>query len=391
MTDTLLAAFKKIKSMSDFQTSLIQMAFYGAYFCFAIPAALYIKRFSYKSGILLGLALYIIGGLLFYPASITQEYWHFLVALYILAGGLSVLETSANPYILEIGDKSTATQRLNLAQSFNPLGSISGVIISMYFILPGLKDYSESDRAAMSTEDLISVQTQELDAIMGPYVTLALVLAVIWILIAIVKMPKSGDSHNVHVFESLKRLFSNGDYLLGVVAQFFYVGAQICVWSFTIRYVMQELGLNESEAAGYYLASIVTFSSSRFLGTWLLTYIRPTHLLILFASISGLGSLIVIFLGGMFSVISLIIISVGMSIMFPTIFGMATKNVDSEDMKIAGSGMIMAIVGGAILTMTQARVSDISNISTSYTVPFICFVIILAFAINHLKSDAQTT
>ena len=390
MTDTLLAAFKKIKSMSDFQTSLIQMAFYGAYFCFAIPAALFIKRFSYKSGILLGLALFICGGLLFYPASITQEYWHFLVALYILAGGLSILETSANPYILEIGDKRTATQRLNLAQSFNPLGSITGVLISMYFILPGLRDLSKSDRLAMSSEDLLAVQTEELSAIMGPYVVVSFVLIIVWILIASVKMPKSKDSHQVHVLQSFRRLLSNSDYLLGVVAQFFYVGAQICVWSFTIRYVMQELDINESDASAYYLAAIVTFSSSRFLGTWLLSYFRPTYLLISFTIIAGLSTLVVVFFGGLVSVIFLIAISMGMSIMFPTIFGMATNTISTEDMKIAGSGMIMAIVGGAVLTPIQGLVSDSSGISSSYLVPFICFVVILLFAINHLKSNTKT-
>ena len=220
MTDTLLAAFKRIESMSDFQTSLIQIAFYGSYFCFALPSAIFIKKYSYKAGVLLGLALFIAGGLLFYPASKTMEYWHFLVALYILAGGLSVLETSANPYVIKLGPEVTATQRLNLAQSFNPIGSIAGVVISKLFILSKLNQISAEQRAALPPEQLDAIQAGELNAVMGPYVTVSVILMVLWILIAVCKMPPGGEeSSSLDLRGAFGRLLRNRHYVWGVVAQ----------------------------------------------------------------------------------------------------------------------------------------------------------------------------
>jgi len=250
MTDTLLAAFKKIMSMSDFQTSWIQLAFYGAYFCLALPAAIFIKKYTYKSGVLLGLGLFIIGALLFYPASKTMNYFHFLAALYILAGGLSILETAANPYIIAMGPEETGTQRLNFSQSFNPIGSIIGVFLSKLFILSNLNSANAEERAAMNVEQLNHIQSRELAVVMGPYVAVALFLVVLWVLIAATKMPKASDAvGKLDLAPTFKRLVHNRHYVWGVVAQFFYVGAQIGVWSFTIRYVMKELNLNEADAS----------------------------------------------------------------------------------------------------------------------------------------------
>ena len=222
MTDTLLAAFKKIKSMSDFQTTFIQYAFYGAYFCFALPAAMLIKRYTYKTGVLFGLALFIIGAMLFFPASKTMVYGHFLVALYILAGGLSFLETAANPYIIAMGPEETGTQRLNFAQSFNPIGSILGVVLSKFFILSNLNEADEATRAGMSADELLSIQQEELAAVMGPYVGVAIILMLLWLAIAFTRMPKASDEKSkLDLRASFKRLLGNGNYVWAVVAQFF--------------------------------------------------------------------------------------------------------------------------------------------------------------------------
>ena len=248
MTDTLLAAFKRIMSMTDFQTSWIQMAFYGSYFLLALPAAILIKRYTYKTGVLVGLGLFIFGAILFYPASITMMYGHFLAALFILAGGLSILETAANPYIIAMGPEETGTRRLNWAQSFNPIGSISGVLLSKVFILSHLNLSSAADRAQMSSEELTAIQSEELTSVMGTYVGVAFVLIIIWVLVKFTKMPKASDEENkIDLLPSLKRLIKNPNYKWSVVAQFFYMGAQIGVWSYTIRYVMQELSLNEDD------------------------------------------------------------------------------------------------------------------------------------------------
>lgn len=380
MTDTLLAAFKKIMSMSDFQTSWIQLAFYGSYFCLALPAAIIIKKFSYKTGVLLGLGLFIFGALLFYPASMTMNYFHFLAALYILAGGLSILETSTNPYIISMGPEETATQRLNLAQSFNPVGSIAGVIASQLFILSHLNTASAEERASMTAEQLKSIQSHELSAVMGPYVTVAFILIVLWFLIKFTKMPVSSDAGEKFSFvDTVKRLGKNKNYVWGVVTQFFYVGAQIGVWSFTIRYVMRELNLDEQNAATYYTASLILFAAARFLCTGLMKFFTPKLLLTSLAMLAMICTLFVVFSGGMVGVIALVCISGCMSLMFPTIFGLAVRGL-GDDTKIGGSGLIMAILGGAVLTAVQGLVSDATGgINYAFLVPFVCFGVILFY------------
>ena len=280
MTDTLLAAFKKIMSMSDFQTSWIQIAFYGSYFCLALPAAILIKKFTYKTGILLGLGMFIAGSLLFYPASVTAQYGHFLVALFILAGGLSILETTANPYIIALGPEETATRRLNLAQSFNPIGSIIGVALSKMFILSNLNTAGASARSAMSSGRLNKIQSEELAAVMGPYVGVAILLLFLWITIALVKLPKASDTtQSIDLRSTLQRLVRNKNYVLGVIAQLLYVGAQIGVWSVTIRYVMQELNVNEGQASNYSIDALILFTLWRFVSTYLLDCFSPAKVL----------------------------------------------------------------------------------------------------------------
>lgn len=399
MTDTLLAAFKRIMSMNDSKTALIQVACYGlGYFIFAFPAAIFIKRFSYKSGVLLGLGLYIIGCFLFYPASITANYYHFLGALWVLFGGLSVLETAANPYIVAMGDEATGTRRLNLAQSFNPLGSITGVVISQLFILSELNRATAVERAAMAEEALKTIQNGELKAVTMTYVTVGFLLFILWITILVVKMPRASDADNsVHLGSTLKRLFRNRNYVTGVIAQFFYVGAQIGVWSFTIRYAMAALDLEhaslpagktpEQVAATYYVASLVLFGTSRFVFTWLMKFFRPATLLI-FASTAAIICTVIVIIGeGLTGVIALVLISAFMSLMFPTIFGQAVKGL-GDDTKIGGSGLIMAILGGAVITFFQGRISDLSgSINYSYLVPLLCFIIIAFYALSSRKTE----
>ncbi len=377
MTDTLLAAFKKIKSMSDAQTSLIQVAFYGAYFCLALPAAILIKKYTYKTGVLVGLGLFIAGALLFYPASQTMAYGHFLAALYILAGGLSILETTANPYIIAMGPEATATRRLNLAQSFNPIGSIAGVVLSKVFILSKLNTAGAEERATMSPEALQDIQAEELGAVMGPYVGVALVLMALWLAIAAIKMPKASDEESRIDYRAVfKRLLGRRHYVWGVIAQFFYVGAQIGVWSFTIRYVMEELQMDEAGASSYYLAALLAFALSRFICTWLMRFAEARILLGGAAVLAMACTLVVVFGRGYAAVLALVAISACMSLMFPTIFGLASVGL-GKDTKIGGSGLIMAILGGAVLTTVQGLVSDASgSIHLAYVVPLACFGVV---------------
>ncbi|MBQ3656224.1 MAG: L-fucose:H+ symporter permease [Bacteroidales bacterium] len=392
MTDTLLSAFKRIMSMSDTQTSLIQTAFYGAYFCFALPAALFIRRFNYKSGVLFGLLLYSAGAMLFFPASKVMSYTFYLVAIYVLAGGCAILETSANPYILSMGSAETATRRLNIAQSFNPIGCITGILLSQFFILSELNTATAEDRTAMSEADLLAVQQHELDAVTGTYMMVGFVLLAILVLIFLSKMPQGGDDSKDSVEDGFSRLLKNKRYTYGVLALFFYEGAQVGVWSFTIRLVMNELGVAEANAATYYLISTICFCAARFLFTWLMKWYRPSKLLMWAAVGALILSLGVVLTSGagMLCITVLIGISFFMSLMFPTIYGLALENVGS-DSKIGASGLIMAILGAALITPVQGMVSDASGINISYLVPVVCFVIVLFYAryVEKLKVKAE--
>ena len=366
MTDTLLAAFKRIMSMSDTQTSLIQFAFYGSYFCFALPAALFIRRRSFKSGIILGLLLYAAGAMLFLPAARVASYGFYLVAIYVMAGGCSVLETTANPYVMSMGDPRTATRRLNIAQSFNPVGSILGILMSKYFILDDISLYSIS----------------------GTYAALGLVLLGILVVMLFARMPSGkDDDRSDSVGASFHRLLSNRLYRRGVVAQFFYVGAQIGVWSFTIRLVMQETGRLEAAASSIYLISIIGHCLSRFIYTGLMRWFSPSRLLTFGGVMSALLSLTVVLSAGTgwLCITSLVLISSFMSLMFPTIYGIALGGImrgdHPGDSKIGASGLIMSILGGALLTPLQGIVSDHTNIYTSYAVPAFCFVVVTAYAV----------
>jgi FHS family L-fucose permease-like MFS transporter len=394
MTDTLLAAFKRIMSMSDFQTSWIQLAFYGSYFLLALPSAILIKKYSYKSGVLLGLGFFILGSLLFYPASVTMAYEHFLIALFILAAGLSILETSANPYIIAMGPEDSGTRRLNLAQSFNPIGSISGVLLSKIFILSHLDRSDAETRTTMDKAQLMAIQSEELTSVMGPYVGVAFFLMLLWVIVRFTHMPNASEAGtNLDLRSTFKRLVKKPNYVWGVVAQFFYVGAQIAVWSFTIRYVMQELQFNEDESSNYYMASLILFAISRFIFTGLMKYIDPRHLLAFTAVGASLCTFVVIYGSGYVGVFALVAISGCMSLMFPTIYGLGVRGL-GNDTKIGGSGMIMAILGGAVVTALQGYVSDLTrSINLSFYVSLGCFVFIAMYALieRRLEQNRKLT
>lgn len=374
MTDTLLAAFKRIMDMTDTQTSLILSAFYGSYFCFAIPAALFIRKYSYRAGVVLGLILYAVGALLFFPAAKAASYAFYLVAIYIMAGGCSVLETTANPYIMAMGTPDTATRRLNIAQSFNPVGSIAGILVSKYLILDNISLYSVSKT----------------------YTALGCLLLVIMIVMLFAKMPEGRDAaSDGSVKSTLTRLAANKRYVYGVIAQFFYVGAQVGVWSYTIRIVMQEMGVMEAEASNVFLVSIVAFCLSRFFYTWLMKWVKPTILLASAGVLSMLCSIAVAFTAGkgMLMVVYLVLISLFMSLMFPTIYGTALGDITSgdhpDDSKIAASILIMSILGGALIPSLQGLLSDATSIYLSYLVPAFCFSVVLCYAIIALRTEKR--
>ena len=375
MTDTLLAAFKRIMKMSDTQTSFIQLAFYGAYFCLALPAAIFIRKHSFKGGVILGLCLYSAGAILFLPAARIASYAFYLIAIYIMAAGCAVLETASNPYIMSMGSPETATRRLNIAQSFNPIGSIMGILISKYFILKDISLYSVS----------------------GTYTALGGVLLVIMVIMLFANMPEGQDVQEQDtVRSSFNRLMKNRRYTMGVVAQFFYVVAQIGVWSFTIRLVMKELGMVEAEAATIYLVSIIGFCVSRFIYTWLMKYIASQRLLLTGAALSIVAAFVVIVAQGWFAIVALCLVSIFMSLMFPTIYGLALYDVENPlkggragDAKIGASGLIMAILGGALITPLQGMVSDAAGINISYLVPLGCFMVVLLYAIGLVKPSVN--
>lgn len=421
MTDTLLSAFKNIMEMSDFQTSFIQMAFYGSYACFAIPAALLIRRYTFKHGIIIGLGLYALGTFLFYPASQMASYGFYLFALYILAGGCSILETTANPYILTMGSPKTMTRRLNMAQAFNPIGSISGIIISQIFILSQLS----ANKSSLSPDQLIAVQHKELNAVTLTYMGLGVVLLALLVIISFYrKMPMSKDTTQLSFGSTVKALMKRKHYTFGVIAQFFYVGAQIGVWSYTIRYVMSTLGLTdpatdqilpgqvsafidshpfwsglwqlsddstaENIGNSFYLSSLILFMVSRFIFTALMKYIHPGMLLAIAASGALVSAGTAIFATGMTGVTGLVLISFFMSLMFPTIYGIALEGITENEAKVGGSFLVMAILGGALLTALQGLLSTASNsISVSYWIPLACFVVVGAYGLYSNRDEKK--
>ena len=401
ITNPMVAAFKNILLVSNFESALVQCAFYGGYCFMAIPAAIFIWRFNYKQAILMGLALYSIGCLMFIPAGKMMVFEAFLFSYFVMTCGLSFLETSANPYILSMGNEATATQRLNLAQAFNPLGSLMGMFIAKEFILARFNSTSEAGRWELAQNDpglFTQIQQNDLNVIIRPYLMLGIVVAFVFVIFAITKLPGSRNENvdKLNLKPTLKRLFSNRLYLEGVVAQAFYVGAQIMCWTFIIHYGVNELEMTKAEAQSYNMVAMVIFVSSRFICTYLLKYINPGQLLMALALGGGVLTLGTIFISGIMGLYSLVAVSACMSLMFPTIYGIALKGL-GEDAKIGSAGLILAIGGGSLMPPLQGAIMDMSSFSmggfmlsstrVSFCLPVICFLVIGFFGWNTARKQ----
>lgn len=390
ITNPMVKSFSKIFRMNVTQGALVQVAFYGGYFAMAFPAALFIKKFSYKSGILMGLTLYAIGAFLFFPAMMTGSYYPFLLAYFILTCGLSFLETSANPYILTMGPEENATRRLNLAQSFNPVGSLVGMFVAMNFIQARLNPLSTAERANLSDIEFEAIKQSDLSILIEPYLVIGLIVLTMFLIILLVHMPKNADKDkNLKIGAALKRIFSVPNYREGVIAQFFYVGAQIMCWTFIIQYgtrVFMAQGMEEQAAEvlsqKYNIAAMIIFCTSRFIATYLMKFFSPGKMIRAFAIAAGILTLGVIFFRDIKGLYCLVGVSACMSLMFPTIYGIALRGM-GEDAKFGAAGLIMAILGGSVLPPLQARIIDMGTIGTSFPavnasfiLPLICFVVV---------------
>ena len=388
LTDVLVGVFRTIFDMTNVQAALVQFAYYGAYFTLAIPAALINRRFGYKAGILTGLGLASLGGLLFVPASAVLEYGAFLAALFVLAAGMSILETSANPFVIAMGPEESATQRLNLAQAFNPVGANIGVLLGAVLILPELTP--EASKTIMSAAELEASQEDDLALVLGPYLGIAFVLILIWLLIAFRKIEtppeKSQEAAEGEARTgALGRLWRNRHYRYGVVAQFFNVGAQVCAWTFTILYAQDIVGIPPEDAGWYLQASLILFLVARFVMTWLLGIFRPTLLLLTMASL-GVGlCLVAMFSQNMVGLIAVVCISLSLSLMFPTIYGVALRGL-GEDTKFGAAGLVMAILGGALLPLIQGKVMDEAGAAIAFVVPGICLAFVACYALFDLRT-----
>jgi len=403
ITNPMVSAFKKILELSNTQASWVQAAFYGGYFTMALPAAYVAKKYSYKTGILVGLTLYALGALLFFPAAAMENYMFFLVALYVLTFGLAFLETTANPFILDMGSEETATQRLNLAQAFNPLGALSGLFVAQTFILSALQSDNLDAQGNPIYETLTGaakavVKTSDLQVIRNPYVALGLFVILMLVIIALVKMPeKKVDKNATDMWSSIKRIFKKERFVAGVVTQMFYVGGQIMCWTYIYQYA-ENLGVGNSDAVNYAYTALIIFLLGRFLCTYLMKFINSGKLLMLLSILAIAFCLGTIFIQGMGGLYSLVVVSFCMSLMFPTIYGIALTGL-GDDAKPASAFLVMAIVGGAFMPVLQGMILDmggsgyndieilgVPEVNFSFVLPLICFVVVALYGYRTLKS-----
>ncbi len=392
ITNPMVAAFQTVMEISATKASMVQFAFYGGYATMAIPAALFIRHYSYKKGIILGLALYAIGAFLFIPAAQWQMFSFFCISLYVLTFGLAFLETTANPFILSLGAKESATRRLNFSQSFNPMGSLLGMLVASQIVLPNL--ISDKRNAAgqmifstLSEAEKAQIRIHDLAVIRDPYVAIGLVVLVILVIIALTKMPNTAvRGENVSAGGTLRRLWANKRYRFGVVSQIFYVAAQIMVWTFIIQYA-DNLGIDKATAQQYNICAMCMFLAFRFIGTYCMKWISASNMLCFFgvlATVCMAGTIFVVGFGGL---VFLVTTSAFMSIMFPSIYGIALENVDSRDASLGAAFLVMAIVGGALMPPLQGMIIDMKTISgmpavnVSFVLPLICFIVVSTFGI----------
>ena len=391
ITNPMVAAFQTLMELPASEAALVQFAFYGGYATMAVPAALFIRKYSYKSAILLGLALYAIGAFLFIPAANYQMFSFFCVSLYILTFGLAFLETTANPMIMSLGDKETATRRLNLAQAFNPMGSLSGMAVASLIVLPSL--ISDKRDAAgevifhgLNEAEKANIRLHDLAVIRDPYVAIGLLVVLVFIIILLTKMPRTKEQgERGPLKDTFVRLWANRPYREGVVAQMFYVAAQIMVWTFIIQYA-DNLGINKATAQNYNILAMIMFLCSRFISTYLMQYVDSHKLLMIFgvgAALASLGTILIVGKAGLYCLLA---ISFFMSLMFPTIYGIALENVEKRDTELGASFLVMAIVGGAVMPPLQGMVIDCGTlfglpaVNVSYALPMACFIIVTIYA-----------
>ncbi len=408
LTNPMVSAFKKVMpELTNVQASLVQFAFYFGYFIMALPAALFIRKYNYKSGIIIGLILYATGAFLFYPAAANEEYTYFLISLYVITCGLAFLETTSNPLVLALGHPETATRRLNLAQAFNPMGSLVGMAVAQFFVISALQsdDYTTAAYNALPVAEQAAIRSNDLGIISFPYIALGVVVVVIMITLLVTKLPDTTDHIKMSLAESFRKLFANKRYLQGVVAQAFYVGAQIMCWTYIFQYVDN---MNETRPADqqltatyYNIAAMCSFLAGRWIGTMLMKNIAPAKMLAIFGAGGVLCSAGAILLPGMAGLLSLVCISVFMSIMFPTIYGIALKDMGDEA-KIGSAGLVMAIVGGALMPVLQGYILDmggsgfsdikvlgfIPEVKFSFILPMICLAVVAFYGYTSSRSKA---
>jgi FHS family L-fucose permease-like MFS transporter len=376
----LIPHLKKACQLSDFQSALIDSASYIAYFLIALPAGLFMKRYGYKAGITLGLLLFATGTFLFYPAAEMRHFGFFLFALFVIASGLTMLETAANPYITVLGDPDSATQRLNFAQSFNGLAAFLAPLMGGTFILSG-KTLTEQEQQAMSGEQLNAYLNTEASSVQMPFIAIGIVVLLVAVMIWRTQLPeiKEEEEDTTKVSGSI---WGEKNLILGTTAQFFYVGAQVCISSFFIRFADKVAGIDEKTAAYLLSVAFLCFMIGRFIGTYLMRFIAPPRLLALYSVANVVLLIVAVFTTGMFSVYALMGVEFFMSIMFPTIFALSIRGL-GEKTKIGSSLVIMSIVGGAFFPVIMGQVSDLSSIQTAYIVPAVCFLVVLYFAVKN--------
>ena len=428
MTDNLVPAFQRIFMTSQSTAGYVQISFYGAYSVVALFASLLIQRKGYRVGVLAGLGVYCIGALLYVPACIAQSFWLYIAGIFIVAGGCAVLETTCNPYVLALGDEGTAVRRLNFAQMFNPLGSFAGIILAQQLILAHLNPATAEERLAMDPGRLSEIVHGELFWVCVPYVGLCAIAAAIWVFFFRSK-PTAVDrpeAERASVRTVLGLLFRSPRWYCGVVAQVFYVGVQIAAWTWMNVYCQKELGVTPAQGASYYLIALCLFIACRWTCTFLMKWFDPAKMMAVFAALAVASSAGVMYLpstvlftvGGLpFSanVLCLCAMSGFMSLMFPTIYGIGLGGIDPRAHKLGAAGLIMAIVGGALLTPWMAAIIDSPGIwaglvpmfdsavdpslhassmslRASFVVPAICFAVVFAYAVafrTRRRSDAK--
>ena len=384
LNDVLIAQFKKAFVLSDFRAGLVQSAFYLGYFLVAMPAGMYMRRFGYKSAVVFGLALYGVGALLFWPAASSSTYGLFLVALFVIASGLAFLETSANPFVTLLGPRETATRRLNLAQAFNPLGSIAGILIGQHFIFSGV-DHSSAQLAAMNVAERTAYYATETRAVQWPYLVIGVVVMGWAMLILLTRFPRTTAAHGASAAAGggrvLRALLRDRRFVGALFAQFFYVGAQVGVWSYTIRYVQATMpGTSSRDAANFLTAGLVCFMAGRFAGTALMKYLAPVRLLMAFAAVNIALTLFAVFQPGIHGAYALVACSFFMSVMYPTVFALGVEGRGDDERKLGSALLVMTIIGGAVLTALMGAVSDLSSMAWAMTVPACSFMVVLLFA-----------